>query len=157
MDDLTINTMIPFEKELGFIKEYIRLEKLDPDRDFEVHFQLNEIDFYMPTLTLQPVVENAINYGALTCKDQKGRVEISTNREGNNIVIRVWNNFEGRRSVTEGQRKHRSIALENLKSRLKYYCDGTFDIVIGEKDALATITIPYDKAKGGLFDENDHH
>ena len=32
-----------------------------------------------------------------------------------------------------------------------------FDIVIGEKDALATITIPYDKAKGGLFDENDHH
>ena len=157
MDDLTINTMIPFEKELGFIKEYIRLEKLDPDRDFEVHFQLNEIDFYMPTLTLQPVVENAINYGALTCKNQKGRVEISTDREGNNIVIRVWNNFEGRRSVTEGQRKHRSIALENLKSRLKYYCDGTFDIVIGEKDALATITIPYDKAKGGLFDENDHH
>ncbi|MBQ1910931.1 MAG: hypothetical protein II174_05375 [Erysipelotrichaceae bacterium] len=61
------------------------------------------------------------------------------------------------KSVTEGQRKHRSIALENLKSRLKYYCDGTFDIVIGEKDALATITIPYDKAKGGLFDENDHH
>ncbi len=150
MEDLTINEMIPFEKELGFIKEYVRLEKLDPDRDFDMEYELEIKEFVMPTLTLQPVVENAINYGALTCKKQKGKVILKTRRENDQIVITVWNNFEGKRSVTEGQKKHRSIATENIRSRLKYFCEGTYEIDIRETDAIATIRLPMNKVMGGL-------
>ncbi len=149
MEDLTISEMIPFEKEMGFIEEYVRLEKLDPDRNFEVVYDLEERDFLIPTLTLQPVVENAINYGALTCKQETGKVVISTRREKDAIKIEVWNNFEGKRSVTSGQKKHRSIATENIRSRLKHFCDGTYEIEIREKDAVATLCMPLDKVTGG--------
>ncbi|MEE3425807.1 MAG: hypothetical protein VZR26_09595, partial [Erysipelotrichaceae bacterium] len=150
MEDLTINEMIPFEKELGFIKEYVRMEKLDPDRDFDMEYELEIKEFVMPTLTLQPVVENAINYGALTCKKQKGKVILKTRRENDQIVITVWNNFEGKRSVTEGQKKHSSIATGNIRSRLKYFCEGTYEIDIRETDAIATIRLPMNKVMGGL-------
>ena len=149
MEDLTANEMIPFEKELGFIREYVRLEKLDPDRDFDMEYDLEIKEFLIPTLTLQPVVENAINYGALTCKKEKGKVVLSTRRMNDQIVIRVWNNFEGKRSVTEGQKKHRSIATENIKSRLKYYCQGTYEIDIREEDAEARIILPMNEVMGG--------
>ena len=139
MEDLTINEMIPFEKELGFIREYVRLEKLDPDRDFDMEYDLEIKEFLIPTLTLQPVVENAINYGALTCKKEKGKVVLSTRRMNDQIVIRVWNNFEGKRSVTE----------ENIKSRLKYYCQGTYEIDIREEDAEARIILPMNEVMGG--------
>ena len=108
------------------------------------------MEFVMPTLTLQPVVENAINYGALTCKKQKGKVILKTRRENDQVVITVWNNFEGKRSVTEGQKKHRSIATENIRSRLKYFCEGTYEIDIRETDAIATIRLPMNKVMGGL-------
>lgn len=154
MEDLTINEMIPFEKELGFIEEYVRLEKMDPDREFDMEYQLEERSFVIPTLTLQPVVENAINYGALTCKEKRGKVILRTRREGDAIIVTVWNNFEGKRSVTAGQKKHRSIATENIKSRLKYFCNGTYEINIGETDAIATIRLPLNKVIGGPVHEN---
>ena len=156
MEDLTNKETVSFEKELDFVREYISLEKTDPDRDFEVSYDLKATDFRIPTLTLQPIVENAVNYGALTCKEKKGEVRISTREENGYICIYVWNNYEGHRSVTEGQKKHRSIAIENVRSRLKYYCEGTFDIDIGETEATALIRMPSDKVKGEVEIADDH-
>ena len=157
MEDMTSKEMIPFEKEVDFIREYVSLEKLDPARQFTVNYDLEETDFVIPTLTLQPVVENAINYGALTMPQGKGEVDIFTSRKGDDIVITVRNNYEHTSSSTGGQRKHRGIALENLKTRLQYYCDGSFEINIYDDEAIAEIRLPYEKVKGGQADENDYH
>ena len=145
IEDLTAKKMVSFERELDFIKEYIKVEKTDPDRDFDVEYDLKVTDFSIPTLTIQPVVENAVNYGALTCRNIRGKVVIYTYLEGNDIVIRVWNNKEGRRSTTEGQKKHRGIAIENISDRLKYYCNGTFELNVEEEETNAIIRMPIDE------------
>ena len=147
MEDLTSQEMIPFEKELEFIREYLKLERLDQDRYFKVEYDLEVTDFLIPTLTFQPVVENAVNYGALTCPKGKGLIWIYTKLKGDNVEIRVWNNADEIRSLTKGQKQHRSVAIENLKTRLQYYCGGTFEITVKEKEATAILRLPYLKVK----------
>ena len=145
IDDMSTNEMVPFERELDFIKEYIKLEKTDPDRDFEVEYLLEYMDFMVPTLTLQPIVENAINYGALTCVEQKGKIIISSRKTDKEIIINVWNNAEGMASKTSGQKKDRSVALENIRSRLSYYCKGRIVTDIGENESNVTVYIPLEE------------
>lgn len=142
MEEMSSSAMIDFEKELEYIKEYVRLEKTDPDRNFDVEYDLEVSDFKVPTLTLQPIVENAINYGALTCYKEKGKVVLHTYEKDGEIVIDVWNNAEGKASRTSGQKKSRSVALENIKSRLDHYCKGYVKTDIGEKESTVSVHIP---------------
>ncbi len=58
MDSLTAKKPIDFSKELEHVKGYLELQKLRFGDDLCVKYELEFMNFKIPTLTLQPIVEN---------------------------------------------------------------------------------------------------
>ena len=141
IDALTSEELIPFSKELEHIDQYISLEKASTDRAFEVEFELNEKDFKIPALTVQPIVENAVKHGALSRKDGTGKVVVTTENVGQFVRITVADNGIGA-AITDKQKQHRNVGLSNARSRIQTQCGGTLTINYGENGTRAVITIP---------------
>ena len=95
----------------------------------------------MPPLTVQPIVENAIKHGALTRSDGTGRVTIKTEDTGDTIVITITDNGTGA-DLTDKQKEHYSIGIENAKKRLALQCGGTLKVELTSDGSTAMITIP---------------
>ena len=105
-------------------------------------YDINTVDFSLPTLTLQPIVENAVRYG-VTKKEEGGTVIISTTENDREYIITVSDDGVGFdvNVVKDDGRTH--IGIQNVRDRLKRMCNGTLEIEsqfnIG---TVATITIP---------------
>ncbi len=144
IDALTAEDLIPFNRELEHIKQYVALERADPSRKFEIVYELGTTDFSLPALTVQPIVENAIKHGALTRLDGTGRVLLRTEEVGALIRITVEDNGRGE-ADEENKTAHISVGMRNVEYRLNRQCGGTFHIRYGKDGACAVITVPKDR------------
>ena len=143
IDSLSSDEPISFESELDHINYYVKLEKASTDVDFDIIYELNIRDFRIPPLTVQPIVENAIKHGALTRRDGTGIVKIRTEEQDGSIIITVTDNGTGTNAaLTEKQKEHRSVGIENARQRLAFQCGGTLEVDITGNGAKAVITIP---------------
>lgn len=120
--------MIPFSKELEHTKAYLRLEKMRFDDRVNIVYDIKYTDFLIPSLTLQPIVENTVKHGI--CKRAEGgTVEISTWVEGDRIFIRVKDNgvgFDMNAPISDDDRAH--VGLNNVTSRLEHLSFGKITI-----------------------------
>lgn len=94
MDSLSSKSPIHFSKELEHVKNYLELEKLRFGDDLEIEYDIQVEDFFLPALTLQPIVENAVKYG-IGDKIGGGRVTIRTVEVGSDVYISVIDNGKG--------------------------------------------------------------
>ena len=141
IESLSSDKPIPFDDELKHIQKYIELERAAIDFGFDVTFELGVTGFMIPPLTVQPIAENAIKHGALTRRDGTGKVTIKTEDKGESIVITISDNGTGA-NLTDKQKEHRSVGIENAKKRLAVQCGGTLGVSIGENGCTAVITLP---------------
>lgn len=144
IDSLTNKRNIPFEKELDHVKNYLSIEKKRFGKLIHVQYDIKVTDFVIPTLTLQPFVENAVKYG-IGKKEEGGTVLIKTEKKKDFYVITVVDNgigFDVNQKKEDG-RSH--IGLRNAKTRLASMCNGTVNIqsVIGQGTTV-TIKLPAD-------------
>lgn len=116
----------PFERELEHIECYLEIEKERFD-NISVVYDIGVRDFVVPPLTLQPIVENAIQHG-LRPKKTGGTLTISTYRKADCIVISVKDDGIGfdMNQPKDAKRKH--LGIENTKFRIEKITNGTFDI-----------------------------
>ena len=142
IDGMISDELIPFETELAHIRQYVALEQADPGRQFTVDYELGTVDFMLPALTVQPIVENAVKHGALSRTDGSGRVLLRTEELGSLIRVTVEDNGVAAVSLTEAQREGRGVGLENTQERLAVQCGGSLSIKSGENGARAVILIP---------------
>ena len=63
MDSLRSKVPVPFSREMEHVKHYLHLEQIRFGDDLHVEYDIQEDDFFLPTLTIQPIVENAVKYG----------------------------------------------------------------------------------------------
>ncbi len=138
---LTGESMIPFEDELEHVDMYIDLAKILPSRRFEVEKDLTATDFMIPPLTLQPLVENAIQYG-VGMSEEGEKIRITSVREKGYIVITVQDNGHGKRTELQTQKRYKSVGTENVRTRLSLLCNGELSIDKTEYGTTATIRIP---------------
>lgn len=143
MDSLTCTKPIEFEREMSHVKNYLALEKIRFEERLSIEYNIEEDDFLIPALTLQPIVENAVRYG-VSKKKAGGTVKISTYRKENDIVIEVADDGKGfqtesKHSVVD-ERSH--VGLENVRKRLKMQCGGKLEIVSSEEGSTVKILIP---------------
>lgn len=86
----------PLQVELELMDRYLKLEKL------RFHFQysisvdssINSSTIEVPTLIMQPLVENAVKHGVAGLLD-KGLIQIIVRRNNNNISISIIDNGSG--------------------------------------------------------------
>ncbi|MDU1910623.1 sensor histidine kinase [Fusobacterium sp.] len=107
-----------FSKELEHTNIYLDIEKLRFGDRVNVEYDIKSDDFNMPTLTLQPIVENAVKHGICN-KLEGGTIKISTEKKGRDHVITISDNgigFEIEKALSDG-RAH--VGIHNVKERLK--------------------------------------
>jgi len=144
IDSLSDSKPVLFEKELMHVEAYLSIEKKRFEEKLNVVYDISVRDFFIPALTLQPLVENAVRHG-LTTRWQGGTVTISTKEIDGNIVISVTDDGVGFDTKTISEN---STGIRNVRSRIATVCGGTLDIE--SKIGMGTtsiITIP-----GGGFE-----
>ncbi len=142
LDALTSDQMIPFSQELSHIRQYVMLEKMNPANQFEVVYDLQILDFSLPALSVQPLVENAIRHGVRSLGSE-GIVFLTTERHGEMIRIVVEDNGPG---IPEGatcqQKDHASQGLANVRKRLETQCGGSLHIKSDPEGTRLIVLIP---------------
>jgi sensor histidine kinase YesM len=136
---------IEFEDELSHLNNYIELEKLRYGDDLQFEYDIREKEFTLPALTVQPLVENAVNHGIRYHK-MKGKVKIASYSDDNNYYVSIEDDgvgFDPERYMSDGG-KH--VGIANVKYRLDVLCGGSVDIK-SEKDKGTVVEIRIPKEK----------
>ena len=140
LDALTLDRMIPFQQELEHIRQYVTLEKMNSQ--FEMVYDLQVIDFSVPALSIQPLVENAIRHGEHAMEGE-GMVFLTTERHGDMIRVIVEDNGPGfAYDATQQQRQRASHGLENVRRRLEGQCGGTLHVHREENRTRLIVLMP---------------
>lgn len=152
--------LIPFMREVENVKSYLALETIDPNSTFRVEWDLEETSFRLPSLVIQPLVENSVRHGVAR-KGADGLIRIKSWESSDAYCVSVEDNggedaspasrtgfrrVKGRDSAVfsnpDGVKSHNGIALDNTRARLALLCEGTLDLSLTESGALATVRIP---------------
>ena len=137
--------LISFETELAHVKTYLDIEKVRFEDTLEIEYDIKCVDFSLPVLTVQPIVENAVKHGT-SKKRGGGKVTVSTAEEIDSYVIVVSDTgcgFDPAKPKVDGKRH---VGIENVRQRLSNMCAGSLSIESSEGNGtVAVIRIP----KGG--------
>lgn len=79
---------IDIKKELKQVRDYIEIEKARFGNKLNIIYDIDDVDVKIPSLTIQPLVENAIVHGILKDKG-KGTVNISVKDQGEKVKISI--------------------------------------------------------------------
>jgi len=138
-------------QEVETLKLYLDIEKMRFEERLRASFDIEPavVQATMPSLLLQPLVENAVKY-AVTPQEEGADIAVSVRRVGDRVNIRVSDTGPGsnlseamaRATVSTG------VGLANIRDRLAqaYGTDHRFDIQAGEKGFAVEIEIPYNAA-----------
>lgn len=142
MSALSNKECIPFERELKHLNSYIALEKKRFGKRLTVQYDIQEKEFVIPALCLQPIVENSIKYGLMNKLDGI-TVKISSYSDKKNYILTVEDNgigFDYDNVIKDGK-PH--IGIKNVRDKLQLMCNG--QLIIDSKINIGTkvnIVIP---------------
>lgn len=115
-------TLIPLERELALCKHYLDIEQLRLGRRLQLDWQINSCNpqVKIPSLILQPLVENAIFHG-IEPLPKGGKITLRVSQNEKQLSIVISNPYllakRKQRSDEHGQR-HNHMALDNIRRRL---------------------------------------
>jgi len=119
------DSLIPIDKEIESLRNYLELEQLRFSNKFKFNIQASDkIEFNMglPPLLIQPFVENAILHGIVP-KEENGWIEIYFDVQNQQLVCTITDNGIGLSQSTQLQPNpapaHQSMALEITRKRLE--------------------------------------
>lgn len=136
LDSLEFNGMIPFEKELEHTRVYADIEKVRFP-SVTVEYDIQDTDFSVPPLTLQPIVENAIRHGVRI--RENGLIKISTKKSSLFHELIVEDNGSGFDTSNLNQTDPNHIGIRNVRERIEKMCGGT--LTINSHIGIGTIVI----------------
>lgn len=147
MDSLQKNDLVPFEKELTFIETYANLEQLRFGKKIRMYYDIKESNFNIPSLTIQPLIENAIKHG-ISVKEEGGTVILRTEKVDKGIKISIIDDGVGFSVDKDLNDNKTHIGLLNVKNRLIFLADADFNIESNENGTKIEILIrKFDKEK----------
>lgn len=134
---------ILFHQELVHTQNYLALQKLRFGDDLTIVYDLECETFSLPTLTLQPLVENAVTHGIRQTESGRGTVAIRTREMEDHYEVSVVDDGVGFDSSAAATGSGSHIALENIRARLARVSGGSLRIVSAPgMGTTATILIP---------------
>ena len=141
MDSLTLKQCIQFETELKHVKTYWSLEEKRFGDKIRAVYDIQENSFMIPSLTIQPIVENAVKHGMR--KGKQLTVTIRTYSDVNNYYVEI--NDDGRgfdvNAFENDGKSH--IGIKNVQQRLKMMCGGELMVnSVPDQGTDAVIKIP---------------
>ena len=131
---------IQFSQEMNHVKHYTDIEQVRFP-DMTIQYDLRSVDFLLPALSVQPLVENAIKHGLMGL-EEGGIVTISAYETEEYYVVEVTDDGVGF-DTGAGYDEAKHVGIKNIRGRIEAMCKGTLtiesEIGIGTK---ATLKIP---------------
>lgn len=137
--------------ELEMLKTYVYIMRIRYSNGFDVEYDIAEdcLDYRIPRLTLQPVVENSITHGLDEFSEDLGQVKVSAYTKGDFLCLEVWDNGRGMsgeqiKSLLDGSLKrsdNSGIGVENVIERLKLHFGEASQIFIESELGKFTRTV----------------
>lgn len=119
---LTLDTSradtVPLQQEVDYIRNYLDIESIRFRDRLVVHYDIpfELMDAIVPSLVLQPLVENAIKHGA-DATSERVEIGIRAERLDGRLVLEVRDNGKGCRDVHEAM-GGKGIGLRNVQERV---------------------------------------
>lgn len=136
---------VPLERELEILSKYLEIQKIRfKDRlNIVIDVPAELSGALVPTLILQPLVENAIEHGVAR-RDGSSRLRIRARLEGASTTLEVQDDGPGLQARGEGLRP--GVGLANTRARLEQLYGGKGRLSVGDAPAggvLAAVELPY--------------
>lgn len=125
IDSLGQTKLIPVQKELEHVRIYAEIEELRFP-SVKVEYDTPDLDFRIPALTIQPLVENAIRHGVRIRKE--GVVTVTTRKTQDGHEITVCDNGKGFDVTAMEAQDGTHIGLRNVRERVEEMCGGSVSI-----------------------------
>jgi two-component system, LytTR family, sensor kinase len=134
---------ITLQSELEFVGKYLEIELTRFHDRLKVHMNVppDLLEVYVPSLALQPLVENAIKHG-ISLDSAAGRLEITAKLHNGRVRLCVRDDGPG---PAPGSRLRFGVGLTNVRSRLKqlYGDESSLELTgVNGRGCEAIITIP---------------
>lgn len=118
---------ISLDSELKMLEDYLDMEKLRFGKKFKysisVDDSINPELIEIPSMLIQPYIENSIIHGIGPRKDEDGKIELTFRIMENVLLCEITDNGVGRKKATEIKSKmglsHKSMGISILKERLE--------------------------------------
>jgi two-component system, LytTR family, sensor kinase len=133
------------EQELEFLRRYIEIMEIRFQGRLQVDMRIapEALDALVPTLMLQPLVENAVKHG-VSKVESVGRIAISAEREGDRVRLEIRDNGPG--PQREPDTAVEGVGLRNTRARLERLygeAQGLSLATAQDGGAIVTVTLPY--------------
>ncbi len=135
--------VIPLSEEIALSRRYLEIEALRFGDRMRVHWELPSPlpQLQVPTLSIQPLVENAIHHGIEPSPDG-GDIRITVAQGKQQVVITIENNLpEGdARPLRAGHK----VGLTSTKARIQAMTNGEGDVITRTENGrhITTVTLP---------------
>ena len=145
IDSLGQEELVDFSKELEHTRTYTDIERVRFE-NIVIEFDIEDKDFKLPALSLQPVVENAIRHGVRI--RENGLVKISSRRMDDHHEIVVCDNGKGFDAEKAFEAGEGHVGLKNVKERLERMCHGHIEVEsVADEGTRVKISIPFETGK----------
>lgn len=130
LDFFRQDTLIPLEQELDLVQSYVAIEEMRYGKRLTVQFDIDEeAEGWIPAMTIQPLVENAIRHG-IAKKEGGGTLCVSVQKQPNGIDIVVEDNGVG---ISEEQlqilvQEGEGIGFSNAFHKMKLLKNATMHV-----------------------------
>jgi len=136
----THETFVPLRDELDFIDDYLDIEVARFGRDklqFFKEADAASLDAFVPSMMLQPIIENAIRHG-LAPKLEGGEIRLSTKMTEGRLTIEIYDNGMGISPERLAEIYHEGIGISNVRERLRLLYGDQFRMDIKSQEGLGT-------------------
>ena len=143
LEAMSHKNLVPINEEIEHTKVYLSLEKIRFGEDLDIIFDITDVDFMLPVLTVQPLVENAVKHGINRSESGCGTVCISTEEteDFHKVIIRDDGGGFDVESLKDLDGNH--IGISNVRKRLYDECGGMLIIKSAPAEGTeCTILIP---------------
>lgn len=129
----------PLGEELDFIEDYLSIELVRFGDKLRVvkHIEPQASDMLVPSMLLQPLVENSIKHG-ISGKIDGGTITLRARRTGDRLVVEVEDDGVG---IPQNERLNilsRGIGVTNVQERLKVLYNQDYRMLIDSEPGRGT-------------------
>ena len=152
--------LIPIAKEIEHAESYLQIQKYRYKNQFTYSFEVDPecLDYYCNKITLQPIIENAINHGLDLMVDE-GHIQVTVGQDGDDIVFCVRDNGVGMSEeqvasiMRHGPKDRTGIGIKNVNDRLKIYFGKEYGLhITSELDVGTCVEIRMPKIREGDYE-----
>ncbi len=156
--------LVPVREEIKFIEEYLAIHKFRMQDKLEWFTDVSSgvLDYKMPKMLIQPLIENSIHHG-ISMKKEKGGLWITVHLEQGFLVIKVeddgmgmeeWRLEEIQQMLQDKEIKMMEghIGIKNVYDRIRLFYGNEGQIQIKSEYHIGTtseLRLPVESCRGG--------